>query len=230
MKKIFAPILGARGGTSVHVESEPPKVVSVPAEAIRITSDVRRREHYNRFMKRLSAASVLCLTQACSLAGPGTAISDFKEGLIRFNDSGAPELTNLGNDFVYRENGQCVVAGTRQACMWYGFSFNYESSEDQVDLKCLTAIDPPSTVVDPRSSTPTKVSTFAWTLVLKGRTGHYVHPQYLAGNPNEEAPVNSYKTSCSHRGVEVLKFEITIRRSSAVPHAASTSGSPRAGA
>lgn len=37
MKKIFAAILGALGGTSAHVEAEPPKVVSVPTESIRFS-------------------------------------------------------------------------------------------------------------------------------------------------------------------------------------------------
>jgi hypothetical protein len=37
MKKIFTAILGALGATSAHVGSEPPKVVSAPAESIRFS-------------------------------------------------------------------------------------------------------------------------------------------------------------------------------------------------
>lgn len=37
MKKIFTAILGALGATSAHVDAEPSKVVSVPAESIRFS-------------------------------------------------------------------------------------------------------------------------------------------------------------------------------------------------
>lgn len=134
-------------------------------------------------------------------------ISKFRQGLIDFDSLRGPSITKEGNNFPYMTNGTCTEAGKDYPCIWYGFEFSFESPENITVIECVSTSDRPQTYGNPREvlATNSQVSRYGFT--LKGRTGHYIRPQYtfnLKGRPLHTTD------SCTHNGREVLRWELTL--------------------
>jgi hypothetical protein len=164
----------------------------------------------------LTAATLLgWSTQSLSNPEPVTpiAISDFKQGLIEFDNNGQPRIYKEGTEFIYEENGKCVAAGREYPCQWRGFQFSYNSSEEVTVVECTTISDRPQTHANPEAVVAKHTQTARWGFTLQGRTGHYIRPQYTLNFKN--IPLRM-ATTCISNGREVLSWEFTLRPPSAL--------------
>jgi len=160
---------------------------------------------------RIVAVGVMsALLCACSLSPAKTPVrvTAFSQGLVGPDASGQPQIYERGDTFTYRTNGTCVADGRRVPCMWYGFEVSFEGPDDISVLNCTTE-STPITAVDP-SKTYGKVSTLNWPLTLRGRTGHFLNPQYVSFPNDGKARTFASNTTCLYEDVEVMRWRFII--------------------
>jgi len=165
-------------------------------------------------MKRgLMLSALLVVTACASIPAERSAvrITAFSEGLVVLDKDGGPRIYRPGNEFTYKVNGTCIANGRQLPCMWHGFEVSFEGPDDLAVLNCTTKINRPTRVVSPTSDSESKVSTFNWTLELRGRSGRLTYPQYTILEPGSRSGKIRRTTRCYDEGHEVLNYEFTVR-------------------
>ncbi len=161
-----------------------------------------------------SVFSVAVLAGACNIChanetknAHGLKPTGLRTGLVAFDARGQPRIYKQGNEFKYEVNGRCVADGKEYPCQWRGFEFSYESPEEVTEFQCATRSDRPQAHVYPSKTVATNTKTLYWGFVVTGRKGHYLRPQYTIDLGNQPLRM---AVSCSYKGAEVLKWEITL--------------------
>ncbi len=156
--------------------------------------------------------AAICLSACVTLPRSGIdfRISNFRQGLIDPDAAGKPMIATEGNDFPYAINGTCLVSGRRLPCMWHGFEFTYRGPDDLNVLTCTVDSSVPFNAVDPTETYGSSVTTFNFSLKLKGRQGRFINPKYKTWPAGANTPWHEV-TRCEYREQEVLRFEFTIR-------------------
>jgi len=156
--------------------------------------------------------AAICLSACVTLPRSGTdfRISNFRQGLIGPDAAGKPVIVAEGNDFPYAINGTCVASGQRIPCMWHGFEFTYQGPDDLNVLTCTVDSSVPFNAVDPAKTYGSSVTTFNFSLKLKGRQGRFINPQYTTWPAGRNTPSHEV-TRCEYGEQEVLRFEFTIQ-------------------
>lgn len=134
-------------------------------------------------------------------------ISGFRHGLITFDSNQQPRIYKETYVFPYEVNGTCVAAGKKIPCQWYGFEFSYESLEKTTVCDCITISNRPQTQVYPGAVIAKETHILRWGFTLKGRSGHYLRPQYTS---NLGGKLLQMDTICRHKGQEILKWQKII--------------------
>lgn len=144
-------------------------------------------------------------------AAPSLQILEFRGGLLHQCGWDCWQIEAEGEEFDYRVNGRCMVGGSGwQNCMWHGWMIRFEASEGTTTLDCAVTYSQAVNTVNSRKPTGSGVRRTEFKLTLKGRSGTFWHPNYIAGDkaPAELRTV-SRETICNHQGKEVVRYRMT---------------------
>lgn len=60
-----------------------------------------------------------------------------EQGLLdKYSSTGSAEITQQGNSFTYKANGQCSNNAGATACMWWGVRWSYPELDKPLKLHC----------------------------------------------------------------------------------------------
>lgn len=162
----------------------------------------------------LKSFSLVVLATTCGLCFSADSdkigalqISGFRQGLIEFDSNHRPRIYSQGNEFAHQMNGFCVAANKEIPCQWYGFEFSFTAFEDVSAVECVTTSDRPQNHVHPGAVVAKGTQTVHWGFTLKGRSGHYIRPQYTFDV--KDSPLRM-AISCTNKGREVLSWKLTL--------------------
>lgn len=143
----------------------------------------------------------------CAPRQEGTQISNFAFGLVCSDSLDNPHVCSKTNDIVVTGGSRCVYDREVVPCTWYGFEFDYLLPKDSVALACRWSSSDRQNIGNPDSVIATNVRDGTFELVLKGRAGHFVNPQYKAPDPT--AGVVEVFQACAYGGKDL--FAVTYR-------------------
>lgn len=171
--------------------------------------------------RRPPAPAIRALTMALTLsaalgssaawAADGVRVTNFRQGLVKFDTDDRPFISDEGSDFIYKINGTCVAAGESYPCLWYGFEFEYESDSDTTQFECTSVSDIAQKHVYPGAVIAENTNVIRYGFVVSGRQGKYLRPQYTFGGRNQGL---HSKDTCSVDGKEVMKWELRLHPAS----------------
>ncbi|MEL6827865.1 MAG: hypothetical protein AAFN91_16580 [Pseudomonadota bacterium] len=157
----------------------------------------------------------LIVPASCSAEsqGSGLHIHNFKFGLACGETVDADlivrptHICHESENILITGQGQCLASGEWVPCTWYGFEFEYESSEPDPIVKCVARYNESTSFVDPDKVVDDDVSTTEYSIELPGTQGRFFNPQYsiFAYRSAAEPPIIS-TTICSHDGRVMFEF------------------------
>jgi hypothetical protein len=93
--------------------------------------------------------------------------------------------------------------------MWYGFEFDYASSEIDQVLMCGARFNKPTDMVTPDRIESTDTADATFEIPLRGREGHYSQAANVFRNPDDAPTPWRVEISCKHNGNELIRFTFT---------------------
>jgi len=167
------------------------------------------------YQKIMSTILVSILIGGCSSAGiksvgnesSSITITNFKDGLIEFDENNKPRIYQEGDTFPYKENGKCVAANQEHSCQWRGFEFDYESPYEITKFDCVAISNRKQDYAYPDRYVGKNSKSSKWGFIVKGKSGHYIRPQYSFGITDKPLHITFM---CSHEGIEVLNWKISL--------------------
>jgi hypothetical protein len=147
------------------------------------------------------------LAPTCVPREEGAQISDFTFGLICSDSLDSPHVCSKTNDIVVTGNGRCVYDRKVVPCTWYGYEFDYHLPKDSITLACRWSSSDRQNIGNPDSIVAENVRDGTYELVLKGRAGHFINPQYRA--PERIAGATEVFQVCASGGKDL--FAVTYR-------------------
>jgi hypothetical protein len=173
--------------------------------------------------ERLRTASIIAVTLlaivameaasgSASTVEPAVTISNLKVGLV----CGSPQNRRVcfqTKDILITNESSCDYIGKKQACTWFGFSFEYKlpAGHRTVELDCDVRADRPGDFGNPRALVAKNAVKSAYKLELSRDRNYFFDPQYAAVPKDDNSgAIEHSKQKCSYGGRTVFEIDFNL--------------------
>ena len=136
-------------------------------------------------------------------------ITNFKYGIVCDPNDGR-EICIETAEIPYTDTGRCVYDHQVHSCTRYGFSFDYTIPADVVTIECIYSSSALVSLGNPQEILEEDVFDSAYTLELRGMTGHFFNPQYALYERGDAKELVEIVQTCSYEGNELFKFTLRL--------------------
>ena len=117
-----------------------------------------------------------------------------------------------GKVFDYINNAPCVWGKKYYKCMWIGYTFEYETDQEKVELNCITTYSNPTIKGNPKKINDKPINQEEYTITLSGAEKRSEAPGYLIDEIDFiDVSTKSSDTRCFHNDKLAFSYKKTIR-------------------
>ncbi|MEO7774391.1 MAG: hypothetical protein ABIT36_04455 [Steroidobacteraceae bacterium] len=135
-------------------------------------------------------------------------IEGLKQGLVRSDKSGQPEVYEQTSTIKLLPNGECVANTVTQQCTWFGIEFDYSGAKAGASLDCTARLSEPSQVVTPSRGSARQATAIQYKIALPTVHGHVRHASYAVNSA--DSAKQQIAVSCTYDEKPVLYYAFSL--------------------